>query len=80
MASVDVKGAFPNTPHRFKEEVWRQLGLPSRKFVGLYLRNKRYTVATGKGWTEWMTAGSGMPQGGLEGPFLYMLAMLPLMR
>ena len=48
-ASVDVKGAFPNTPHRFIEEVWRQLGLPSCKFVGLYLRNKRYTVATGKG-------------------------------
>ena len=22
MASVDVKGAFPNTPHRLKEEVW----------------------------------------------------------
>ena len=28
MASVDVKGAFPNTPHRLIEEVWRQLGLP----------------------------------------------------
>ena len=27
-----------------------------------------------------MTAGGGVPQGGMEGPFLYMLAMLPLMR
>ena len=25
MASVDVKGAFPNTPHRLIEELWRQL-------------------------------------------------------
>ena len=27
MASVDVKGAFPNTLHRLIEEVWRQLVL-----------------------------------------------------
>ena len=79
MASVDVKGAFPNTPHRLIEEVWRQLGLPYGDFVERYLRSRRYTVATGKGCTEWVTPGSGMPQGGMEGPFLYLLAMLPLM-
>ena len=28
MASKDVKGAFPNTPHRVIGEEWRQLGLP----------------------------------------------------
>ena len=32
MASVDVKGAFPNMPHRLIEEVWRQLGLPYSRF------------------------------------------------
>ena len=77
MTSVDVKGAFPNTPHRLIEEVWRQLGLPYGDFVEKYLRSRRYTVATGKGCTEWVTPGSGVPQGGLEGPFLYLLAMLP---
>ena len=79
MASVDVKGAFPNMPHRLIEEVWRQLGLPYGDFVEKYLRSRRYTVATGKGCTEWVTPGSGVPQGGVEGPFLYLLAMLPLM-
>ena len=79
MASVDVKGAFPNTLHRLIEEVWRQLGLPYGDFMEKYLRTRRYTVATGKGCTEWVTPGSGVPQGGLEGPFLYLLAMLPLM-
>ena len=79
MASVDVKGAFPNTPHRLIEEVWRQLGLPYGDFVEKYLRLRRYTVATGKGCTEWVTPGSGVPQGGVEGLFLYLLAMLPLM-
>ena len=79
MASVDVKGAFPNTPHRLIEEVWRKLGLPYGDFVEKYLRSRRYTVATGKGCTEWVTPGSGVPQGRGEGPFLYLLAMLPLM-
>ena len=79
MASMDVEGAFPNTPHRLKEEVWRQLVLPYADFVGEYLRTRMYTVTTGKGCTEWVTPGSGVPRGGVEGPFLYMLAMLPLM-
>ena len=39
----------------------------------------RYTVATGKGYTEWVTPGNRVPQGRVEGPFLYLLAMLPLM-
>ena len=73
MASVAVEGAFPNTPHRLIEEVWQHLGVPYGDFVGQYLRSRRYTVATGKGCTEWVAPGSGV-----EGPFLYMLAMLPL--
>ena len=79
MASVDVKGAFPNTPQRLIEEVWRQFGLPYGDFVGKYLCSRTYTVATGKGCTERVTPGSGVPQSGVVGPFLYMLAMLPLM-
>ena len=43
-----------------------------------YLRSRRYTVATGKGCTESVTPGSGVPQGGVAVPFLYLLAMLPL--
>ena len=79
MASVDVKGAFPNTPHRLIAEVWQQLGLLYGDFVEKYLRSRRYTVATGKGCTEWVTPGSRVPQGGVEGPLLYLLAMVPLM-
>ena len=79
MASIHVKGAFPNTPHKLREEVWRQLELPYGDFVAKYLRTRRYTVATGMSCMEWPTPGSGVPQGGVEGPFLYMLAVLPLM-
>ena len=77
-ASVDVKEAFPNTPHGLIDEVWWQLGLPYGDFVWKYLRTRRYTVATGRGCTEWVTPGSGVPQRGMHGPFLYMLTMLPL--
>ena len=80
MASVVVKRAFPNTPHRLIEEVWRQLGLPYGHFGGDYLRTRRSTGATGKGCRDSGTPGSRVPQVGVEGPFLYMLAMLPVMR
>ena len=80
MASMDMKGAFCNTAHRLIEDVWRQLGLWYADFVGGYPRRRRYTIATGKGFTEWLTPGSGVPQGVVEGTFLYMLAMLPLMQ
>ena len=52
MASVDVKGALLNTPHRLIEEVWGQLGLLYGDFVGKYLRTRTYAVAMGKGCTE----------------------------
>ena len=80
MASLDVKGAFPNTQHIFIKEVWRQLGLLYGDFVGKYLRTGRYTVVTWKGCTELVTQGSASQLGGVENPFLYMLTMLPLMR
>ena len=34
----------------------------------------------GKSCTDWVTPGSGLPQGGVEGPLLYMPAMLQLMQ
>ena len=67
MASVDVKGVFPNAPHRLIEVVWRQLGLPYGDFAGKYLRTRRYTVAAGKGCTEWVKPGPGVQQGGVGG-------------
>ena len=49
MASMDVKGAFVNTPHRLIDEVWTQLRLPYRDFVGEHLRTRRYTITDGEG-------------------------------
>ena len=37
-------------------------------------------MATSVGYSQWVTPKSGVPQGGVEGLFLYLLAMLPLMR
>ena len=80
MASVVVKCTFPNTPLRLMDKVWGQLGLLYGHFVEEYLRTRRYTIAPGKRGTDWVTPCGGVPRGGVEGPFLYMLAMLPLMR
>ena len=78
IASLDVKGAFPNTPWLLPEAVWKRLGLPFYNFASGYIRTRKYTVRTGAGLTPFLEPGSGVPQGGAEGPFLYLLVTLPL--
>ena len=78
IASLDVKGAFPNTPWLLLEAVWKRLGLPFYNFASGYIRTRKYTVRTGAGLTPFLEPGSGVPQGGAEGPFLYLLVTLPL--
>ena len=78
IASLDVKGAFPNTPWLLLEAVWKRLGLPFYNFTSGYIRTRKYTVRTGAGLTPFLEPGSGVPQGGAEGPFLYLLVTLPL--
>ena len=78
MASLDVKGAFPITPWLLLEVVWKRLGLPFQDFASGYIRTRKYTVRTGAGLTPFREPGSGVPQGGAEGPFLYPLVTLPV--
>ena len=78
IASLDVKEAFPNTPWLLLEAVWKRLGLPFYNFASGYIRTPKYTVRTGAGLTPFLEPGSGIPQGGAEGPFLYLLVTLPL--
>ena len=69
IASLDVKGAFPNTPWLLLEAVWKRMGLPYQNFASDYIRTRKYTVRTGAGLTPFLEPGSGVP-GGAEGPFL----------
>ena len=78
IASLDVTGAFPNTPWLLLEAVWKRLGLPFYNFASGYIRTRKYTVRTGAGLTPFLEPGSRVPQGGAEGPFLYLLVTLPL--
>ena len=78
IASLDVKRAFPNTPWLLLEAVWKRLGLPFYNFASGYIRTRKYTVRTGAGLTPFLEPGSGLPQGGAEGPFLYLLVTPPL--
>ena len=64
ITSVDVKGAFPNTPHRLLLAVWKRMGLPFQGFLQAYLATRMYAVKTDVGTTPW--------------PFLFLLVTLPL--
>ena len=78
ITSLDVKGAFPNTPHRLLRAVWEHMGLPFQGFLQAYLATRMYAIKTDVGTTPWVHPTSGVPQGGAEGPFLFLLVTLPL--
>ena len=61
IASLDVKGAFPNTPWLLLEAVWKRLGLPFYNFTSSYIPTRKYTVRTGAGLTPFLEPGSGVP-------------------
>ena len=58
--------------------MWKRLGLPFYNFASGCLCTRKYTVRTGAGLTPFLEPGSRVPQGGAEGPFLYLLVTLPL--
>ena len=78
IAFLEVKGAFPNTSWPLLEAVWKRMDLPFYNFTSDYIRTRKNTVRTGAGLTPFLEPGSGVPQGGAEGPFLYLLVTLPL--
>ena len=78
ITSLDVKGAFPKTPHRLLRAVWKHMGLPFQGFLQAYLATHMYAVKTDVGTTPWVHPTSGVPQGGAEGPFLFLLITLLL--
>ena len=60
IASLDVRGAFPNTPLLLLQTVWKRLGLPFYNFASGYIRTRKYTVRTGAGLTPFLEPGSGV--------------------
>ena len=54
------------------------MGLRYYNFASDHIRTRKYTVRTGAGLTPFLKPGSGVPQGGAEGPFLYLPVTLPL--
>ena len=65
ITSLDVKGAFPNTPHRLLRAVWERMGLPFQRFLQAHLATRMYAIKTDVGTTRWVRPASGVPQGGV---------------
>ena len=76
VACLDVQGAFPRAPHQLLTEVWDAIDLPFLPFMTGYIQTRLYAVITAAGRTPWTGTDSGVPQGGAEGPFLYLLVTL----
>ena len=58
IASLDVKGAFPNTPWPLLEVVWKRMGLLFYIFASNYICTSKYTVSTGAGLTPFPEPGN----------------------
>ena len=54
------------------------MGLPFQGFLQAYLATRMYAVKPDVDTTPWVHFASGVPQGGAEGPFLFLLVTLPL--
>ena len=78
ITSLDIQGAFPNTPHRLLRAVWKHMGLPFQGFLLVYLATCMHAVKTNVVTTPWVQSASGVPQGRAEGPFLFLLVTLQL--
>ena len=77
VASLDVQGALPHPPHRLLTESWDATGLLFLSFMTRYIQTRLYAVIAAAGLTPWTGTDSRGPQGGAEGPFLYLLVTLP---
>ena len=58
--------------------VWEHMGVSFQGFLQAYLATRMYAVKTDVGTTTWVHPASGVPQGGAEGQFLFLLVTLPL--
>ena len=67
ITSLDVKGAFPNTPYRLLRAVWQRMGLTFQGFLQAYVATYTYAVKADSGTTPWIHPTSGVPQQGAEG-------------
>ena len=54
------------------------MGLSFLSFMTGYIQTRLYVVITAAGLTPWTGTDSGVPQGGAESPFLYLLVTVPL--
>ena len=78
IASLNVKGAFPNTPWLLLEALWKRLGLFFYNVASDSIRTRKYKVRSGAGLTPFLEPDSRVPHGGREGPVLYLLVTLLL--
>ena len=78
ITSLDVQGGFPHAPHWLLTASWDAMGLPFLSLMTGYIQTRLYAIITAADLTPWTGTDSRVPQGGAEGPFLYLLVTLPL--
>ena len=71
ITSLDVKGAFPNKPHRILRAISENMKFPFLGFLHAYLAPGLYAIQTDVGTNPWIQPSRRVPKGGREDHFLF---------